>query len=223
MSAFKGWSCRKKAAALLLCGLSQTAGAEVVSIKHGLQLVKTRCGYDLTELKPSLIAANAESFSSSGMAITFRLKVKGQAQPVVAQLSINCSASPGKKEHLGEGVPDARAVIQEEDAGGRYFRYVASQRLVQSRNWRANVAVVDYVEGDAQRVRSNDVLACNADELTPCISLRVDKPFRLSNKRLKLIYSMIEQIAVVEADFVDANVSKTTPDAADAVSAPASR
>lgn len=223
MSAFKGWSCRKKAAALLLCGLSQAAGAEVVSVKHGLQLVKTHCGYDLTELKPSLIAANVESFSSSGMAITFRLKVKSQAQPVVAQLSINCSASTGIKEHQGEGVSDARSVIQEEDAGGRYFRHVASQRLVQSRNWRATVAVVDYVEGDAQRVRSNDVLACNADALAPCISLQVNKPLRLSNKSMKLIYSMIERIAVVKSDFVDGNVSKAAPATVNAASAPASR
>lgn len=209
--------------ALLLCGLGHLAAAETVGIDEGLRVARTHCGYDLTELKPSLIAANVESFSSSGIAITFRLKSKIQAQPVAAQLSINCAVSPSNSERQGEVVPDARAVIQEEDAGGRYFRHVASQRLVPSRNWRASVAVVDYVEGDAQRVRSNDVLACNADALAPCISLRVDKPLRLSNRSLNLIYSVIERIAVVKTDFVDANVPKKTPDAANAVSAPTSR
>lgn len=207
--------------ALLLCGLGHIAAAETVGIDDGLSAARTHCGYDLTELKPVLIAANVESSSSSGMAITFRLRSKSQAQSIAAQLSINCSSSPINTEGQADVVPDARAVIQEEDAGGRYFRHVASQRLVQSRNWRANVAVVDYVEGDAQRVRSNDVLACNADALAPCISLQVDKPLRLSNKSMKLIYSMIERIAVVKS--VDGNLSKAAPATANAASAPASR
>lgn len=209
--------------ALLLCGLGHVAAAETIGIDDGLSAARTHCGYDLSELKPFLIAANVESFPSSGMVITFRLKSKSQAQSIAAQLSINCASSSINTEGKGEVVPDARTVIQEEDAGGRYLRHVASQRLVQSRNWRANVAVVDYVEGDAQRVRSNDVLACNADVLAPCISLQVDKPLRLSNKSMKLIYSMIERIAVVKTDFVEGNLSKPAPATANAASAPASR
>ena len=185
---------------LFLCCLSHVAAAEAIDINDGLATTSARCGYDLTGLSPTLTAASVEPFSPSGIKVIFQLKLNSQTQRISAQLSVSCAGSLDAFARDGKSVPDARAVIQDEDAGGRYFRHVASQKLVKGRNWRANVAVVDYVLGDAQQVRKNELLACNAEVISPCISLSVIKPQRLSGKDLKLAYSIIERIAVIRKD-----------------------
>lgn len=182
---------------LLLSSLSHIAAAERVSISNALATAKTRCGYDLTELKPRLTAASVESFSTSGIKVIFHWRSKSPTQFTSAQLSISCADPLNNTTSQGGQVPDAQAVIQEEDAGGRYFRHVASQKLIKGRNWRANVAVIDYMLGDAQQIRKNEILACNADVLAPCISMSVNEPRRLSKKYLSLLYSIVEQIAVI--------------------------
>jgi hypothetical protein len=183
---------------LLLCGLSNIAAAETVGLNDGLATASARCGYDLAELRPMLIAASIDRLPHSGIKINFHLKSKYQTQAIYAQLSISCADPSNNAAHQSEDIPDAQAIIRDEDAGGRYFRHVASQKLVKGRNWRATVAVVDYVLGDAQQIRKNEILACNSDMVSPCISLRVSKPQRLSKKHLNLVYSMIEQIAVTQ-------------------------
>ncbi len=204
---------------LLLCCLSQVTAAETVDINDALAITNARCGYDLSGLSPTLIAASVEPFSPSGIKVIFRLKLKSQTQRISAQLSISCADPLNNFTSDGESVPDAKSVIQDEDAGGRYFRHVASQKLVQGRNWRANVAVVDYALGDAQQVRKNELVACNADAVSPCISLSVIKPQRLSGKDLKLAYSMIERIAVIRKDGSSVVDQKNAP----SIAAPASR
>lgn len=187
----------------LLFGMSHIALAKAVDIGDGLATASARCGYDLTDLKSSVTAANVEAFSPSGVKVSFRLELKRRKQLMSARLSISCADPLNNAASQGGNVPDAQAVIQEEDAGGRYFRHVASQKLIKGRNWLVNVAVIDYVLGDAQPIKENELLACNAEVLAPCISLRVDKPRRLSQKDLNLLYLLFEQIAVIRVVDVD--------------------
>jgi hypothetical protein len=69
--------------------------------------------------------------------------------------------------------------------------------LINGQNWRASVAAIDYLLADGQRVDKNEIVACNADVISPCIFFSISKPKRLSKSYLKLAHSMIEKIAIV--------------------------
>lgn len=181
---------------LVMCGLCNVAVAGALDINEGVRQVSTFCRYDLSALAPMLTYASSEPLSPSGVKVIFHLKSTRQTPFISAEVSISCIAPFSDATGEGGVIPDAETVIQDEDAGGRYFRHVASQKVVNGRNWRANVAVIDYIVGDAQRVRKNELLACNADAIAPCISMRVDKPSKLSPRNLKYLYSIFEQIAV---------------------------
>jgi hypothetical protein len=124
--------------------------------------------------------------------------LNGAGGGVFGNLSLTCVGSPPAPE-VGSGAPsDAKSVIEQEDAGGRYFRHVASQALVEGRNWRATVAAIDYEFGDGQKERVNQYLACDAVAARPCLSVTVSKPSHLTSESASAVRTMIERVAVPE-------------------------
>lgn len=195
---------------LALLFVSSASLAEAVDINDAIAIASSRCGYDLSELRHMLISASRDIIAKEGVTITFQMKYKSKsrARKISARMSISCSERRGDSIDQVDQVPDATSVIQNEDAGGRYFRHIASQKVLKGRNWRVSVAVVDYVLGDGQRVKVNEVVACNADAVAPCINLMVDWASIISCGQLKYLYLALEKIAVTEAVAADAEMGK---------------
>lgn len=182
---------------LLLFGLCHASKAASDNIDHALVTANTRCGYELSELRPVLSISSIKRFPPDGVQLIFDVNLVEKSKALTAQMTISCVGPTNNSMQTSDSVPDAQAVIQEEDAGGRYFRHVASQTLINGRNWRASVAVVDYLLADGQQVDKSEIVACNADAISPCLFFSVSKPRRLSKSYLKQAYSMIEKIAIV--------------------------
>jgi hypothetical protein len=183
------------AVSILLSGSSGNVFANPADATAGTDTA-ARCGYDLTKLAPVIATATFQKFSSSGLKISLVVKLKNAKRVIGSELTVSCLDGPSDSNPADEEISDAQTVIQEEDAGGRYFRHVASQRMVKGANWRATVATVDYVLGDSQKVSVNEFLACDADALRPCISVRIDKPSHLSRSDLQAVYDMIGKISL---------------------------
>lgn len=180
-----------------LCCLSLTAKGEQFDISNALELSKSLCGYELNQLQPALSILSIKRFPPDGVQLIFDVNLVEKSKALTAQMTISCVGPTNNSIQTSDSVPDAQAVIQEEDAGGRYFRHVASQTLINGQNWRASVAAIDYLLADGQRVDKNEIVACNADVISPCIFFSISKPKRLSKSYLKLAHSMIEKIAIV--------------------------
>lgn len=62
----------------------------------------------------------------------------------------------------------ARQVVEQEDAGGRYFRHILSQFDVRGSDWSGTIAYVDYQLGDGIKTKLNIYFVCQNRSDAPC-------------------------------------------------------
>lgn len=153
------------------------------------------CGYDISIIRNQLEAPQNEPVGKAGKRISYPLSTSQGANRLQGALTFNC-LDPSAIADADATVVSPRALIAEEDAGGRYGRHVAWQKTVKAVNWSPQVAYVDYTLGDGQRLEGNDFLVCDSEVARPCFALSITQPQKLTARDLAEILSMIANIAI---------------------------
>jgi len=182
------------------------------SANQAVARVRDVCGFELPEqfllsAHSSITGMRAESFQ-----VEFDLKPRKWTASAKVNVIFNCS-KPGTTMSEAKGSasgaePDAsvaaatrvsaRAIVEAEDAGGRYARHVAAERPIIAKNWRGTVAYVDGVFGDGQRSKMTMLLACDDAASRSCIELHVDPPIPLRGQGLEALLELIRTISHVQ-------------------------
>jgi hypothetical protein len=136
--------------------------------------------------------------------VRFRATVRGKA--LNGDMTFVC---PMTDEAQGRGTPDRRpasesggpegplspkALIESEDAGGRYVRIVAWQRRLPSKLWSADVAYVTSVMGDGRREPVNQFLVCDKAIAKPCILAELDQRAMLTSSQQEGVLKLLAGI-----------------------------
>lgn len=171
-----------------------------------LDRIKIECGFDLQRwLMTSTVGAQVEPMGSNGFRALIDVQPKNWTAKAKIQFAFNCPIRAQKSlrgdalaskpiESIPSKGTSARAVIEDEDAGGRYARHVASERAICAANWQGTVAYVDSLFGDGQNTPMTFLLACDAQLSRPCIEVHVKPTIHLRGKKLESIFELLRNI-----------------------------
>jgi hypothetical protein len=104
-----------------------------------------------------------------------------------AVAEVSPASEPGKAEFP----LSPKALIESEDAGGRYARIVAWQRRLPSKQWSADVAYVTSVMGDGHREPVNQFLVCDKAVAKPCITAELDQRTTLTSSQQEGVLKLL--------------------------------
>jgi hypothetical protein len=172
--------------------------------------VRTECGFDLQgAFAAATTGAFMESVGESGFRAGFSVRPSHWTPKAKIQVVFNCAAQ-GKRIAQDAGLAPAQngsspvgaeigmsaaAIIGEEDAGGRYFRNVAFERVVLGANWKGTLAYVDGMFGDGHRTPMTFILVCDNALSRPCIQVSVEPAIQRPGKKLEPIFELVRSIA----------------------------
>jgi hypothetical protein len=171
-------------------------------VTDAMTRVKNQCGFDLSGPLASIATdVSVEQIEGKGFRAVFEVKPARWNERSKVLVTFNCAdkrqgATP-PEELASQESKSASEVIEEEDAGGRYGRRVASQRPITASNWRGTVAYVDGLLGDGQLSPMTLLLACDSKLARPCIEVRVQPAIPRPDRKLDPIYELLQSIAHV--------------------------
>lgn len=164
------------------------------SIDDSIVLTRDQCGFDLSLILDSISSVKVMPFSLEGREFVFELKWKVRGTEFHGELLLACSGKDVKPDQTS-GVTEPKALINDEDSGGRYFRHVAYQVELQAINWKAMLASVDFVVGDNARSPVNEYLICDATIMKPCMTVKLIMPRRSNMAAGRAVTDLIKKIA----------------------------
>lgn len=184
----------------LSMGCSALPAAETVAIAGQ---VRSECGFDLQAPFLAVVTqASVEATGEKTLRASFTVRPDGWPPASRIQFVFNCTARQSPPERIlhqqahPEAVKSASTIIEEEDAGGRYARHVATERRVRSSNWQGTVAHVDSLVGDGQRSPMTFLLACDRKLARPCFEVHVEPAVRATQgRRLDPIYELMRSVS----------------------------
>lgn len=157
--------------------------------------LKIECGYDLGEqMVGSIISGEVKEgdFNSEKyINFNFQIDLKLLQKKTTGSISFNCILNEPSAKYENSLTP--AQLIQQEDAGGRYFRNIAWQRKISGRNWSGLIAYSDYLFGDGQKSLTYNYLICPA--ALQCFSFEIDPKIKLTSKERGVALSLIKKIS----------------------------
>ena len=197
---------------VIACLIASTvgwAGSPETPIDEAVSRVRNECGFDLdAPFTAATTRATLEVTKGGGFRAQFDVKPNKWTQKARVYVVFNCAAPVSRK--LGAGAPivegggrdradvfqgaSAAAVIESEDAGGRYARHISLERPVIAKNWHGTAAYVDSLFGDGRRSPLSLLLACDSAMSRSCIEINVEPPTRLNGKRLEPLLELVRRI-----------------------------
>lgn len=157
--------------------------------------LKIECGYDLGEkiTKGILSEQIKESVFDSRKYVSFdfRIQLTLLQKDVAASIVFNCVDETAAAPNQENSTPVQ--LMQQQDAGGRYFRHIAWQRKISGRNWSGLIAYSDYLFGDGQKSSTYTYLICRA--ALQCFSFEIDPRVRLTAKEREAALDLIKSIS----------------------------
>jgi hypothetical protein len=198
--------------AIILLGVATVAAQAsgmAAPMGEAVATIRDACKYDISENKDvrySSISADGTSGASRKYTAKFELRVRGKA--LSGSMTFICptqASSPGgaatteakggSEKPAIEPALTPKALIEGEDAGGRYARTVAWQRRLPSTRWTADVAYVNSLFGDGQRSPMNYFLVCDRAIARPCVEVEMDQQVALSKAQQEVVLGFLGQIA----------------------------
>jgi hypothetical protein len=181
-----------------------TASGSADAASDVVETLRASCQYEIGASKDVRFLGFGEEAStetSKRLTAKFQLTVRGKslngtmtfvcpktadAQGINAA-EVSSASDPGSFE-----VPlSPKALIESEDAGGRYARIVAWQRRLPSKLWSADVAYVTSVMGDGHREPVNQFLVCGKAVAKPCITAELDQRTTLTSSQQEGVLKLL--------------------------------
>jgi len=152
------------------------------------------CGYNISGKTFERIE-NIESTTNNGIQknkITTTIKTGRNLIKTDIEISCHTTSSPATTEPRG-----AKSEIELEDSGGRYYRIVNWEKVVQGKNWLGTMAYVNSIFGDGENSAiPNQFLACPKLAPNPCFYIHIATPTKLSKRDSTQIINSMKDISI---------------------------
>jgi hypothetical protein len=162
---------------------------------NAIDTLRAHCGYDLGKgIKNSIISGKTEerNFDSAKYAnLEFKIDLRLLKKKTTANIRFNC-ITEGKSPSEPQSLTPAQ-LIQQEDAGGRYFRHIAWQQRISGDNWSGLVAYSDYLFGDGQKSPTYIYFICQAR--SQCFDFEISPAVKLTSKEREIALGLVRKIS----------------------------
>jgi hypothetical protein len=200
----------------IILGLCAQAQSPALGIDEGLELLANDCGLSFAQSTHKRVTAvtrhnGRPPFYQLHMAlqlgptstatvghVIFNCRTSGSEGkgPTGAQVSTQVPAQAPQRPPAADSAPvSPKRILQDEDAGGRYFRHVKWERKFVATHWQGVVVYSDYSFGDGQKTITAYYLACQTELRLPCIEFVMTPDAKKDSLQHRRVLDFLAQVS----------------------------